>query len=99
MPLLIPCANPTCPNVVDRLGDLCPECRKHSRCPYCKRPMVLQVTGATVIDLRDDYIAVPQKGQGKIPVQIADGVRYVAVAYRTAPQKQPATEAEAEPSA
>jgi hypothetical protein len=41
--------------------------------------MPLQVTGATVIDLRDDYQAVPQKGRGKSPVQIADAVRYVTV--------------------
>jgi hypothetical protein len=79
-PLSIPCANqPLCPNYVERLGELCSTCRP-ATCPYChRRSMPLQVTGATVIDLRDDYQAVPQKGQGKSPVQIADAVRYVTV--------------------
>jgi hypothetical protein len=78
-PLLIPCANaPLCDGIVTRLGDLCSKCRP-AACPYCHRPMPLQVTGATVIDLRDDYQAVPQKGTGKPPLQIADAVRYVVV--------------------
>jgi hypothetical protein len=78
-PLAIPCANqPLCPEYVSVLGELCEKCRP-AACPYCHRPMPLQVTGATVIDLRDDYQAVSQKGTGKPPIQIADAVRYVTV--------------------
>ena len=50
MPLLIPCANDPCLELVDRLGDLCPDCFRRVH------PARITVTGETVRDLCEVWL-------------------------------------------